>query len=538
MWRRNLLFIGLIVAGILALRASLFPLKAARLPAKTLNQAATVPQPTDIDAIVNEVNGVFRKQWAEQKLQAAPPASEWAIIRRISLALTGTIPSLEEIRQLESLPEGQRVTWWLDHLFKDRRYADYFAERFARAYVGTEDGPFIIYRRRRFVSWLSDQFFANRPYGDLVRELITSDGLWTDHPATNFITVTSQNNEINHDRLAARVARSFLGIRLDCAQCHNHPFEAWKQTDFHGLAAFFGQTQQGLTGIYDGKGDHLMEDHKTGKKEMIAPAVPFMQELLPPNGTRRSQLAHWVTDPKNEYFARAAVQRVWALMFGHPLLGSVESMDALENPPRTLILLARDFTEHNYDLRRLMRVIVACEVFQLDSAADFEITDVHEQAWAAFPMARLRLRPEQVANSVQQAASVKTIDTDSPLAIRTAYYGTEKDFVKRYGDTGEDEFSGRGGTIPQRLLLMNGNLVKDKTKDELFNAANLIAGMAPDDRAAVETAYLAVLTRKPTAEESAHFEGRLANSKGKERAYRMEDLYWTLINSTEFSWNH
>src|SRR5262249_12404631 len=153
------------------------------------NQAAPVHQSSDIDAIVSEVNTAFGNQWAEQRLQAAPPALEWAVTRRISLALTGTIPSLEEMRNLEPSPEGQRVTWWLEHLFKDRRYADYFAERFARAYVGTEDGPFIIYRRRRFVSWLSDQFFANRLYGDLVRELITSDGLWTDHPATNFITV-------------------------------------------------------------------------------------------------------------------------------------------------------------------------------------------------------------------------------------------------------------------------------------------------------------------------------------------------------------
>ena len=103
---------------------------------------------------------------------------------------------------------------------------------------------------------------------------------------------------------------------------------------------------------------------------------------------------------------------------------------------------------------------------------------------------------------------------------------------------GPPEFNGRGGTIPQRLLLMNGNLVKEKTRDELFNAANLIAGLAPNDRAAVETAYLIVLTRTPTAPELTHFESRLAGSKGKDRAHLLEDLYWALINVIEFSWNH
>jgi hypothetical protein len=201
-----------------------------------------------------------------------------------------------------------------------------------------------------------------------------------------------------------------------------------------------------------------------------------------------------------------------------------------------LPLLGRDFAEHNYDLGRLIRVAASLAVFRLDSSAAHEITETHDKAWAVFPLTRLR--PEQVVGSVQQAASLKTIDRESPLFVRLGYYGGEKDFVRRYGDTGEDEFAGRGGTIPQRLLLMNGNLVREKTKDELFNAANLIAGMAPGDRAAVETAYRAVLTRLPTPDEWKYFEDRLAGSHGQERAHRMEDMYWALINSTEFSWNH
>src|SRR5262249_38412999 len=153
-----------------------------------------------------------------------------------------------------------------------------------------------------------------------------------------------------------------------------------------------------------------------------------------------------------------------------------------------------------------IRLIVATEAFQLDSAADHEITDAQEKVFAAFPLTRLR--PDQVAASILQSASLKTIGRDPNLIELLATSIGERDFVKRYGDTGEDEFDSRGGTIPQRLLLLNGNLVKEKTKDALFNAATRIALLAPDDRTAVRKAYLTVLTREPTAEEAAHFEER------------------------------
>jgi hypothetical protein len=148
-----------------------------------------------------------------------------------------------------------------------------------------------------------------------------------------------------------------------------------------------------------------------------------------------------------------------------------------------------------------------------------------------------RLRPEQVVGAILQSASVETLTADSHILVRIFKAIGENQFVERYGDMGEDEFDGRSGTIPQRLLLMNGEIVGEKTKGSFLNAVTRIAWMAPDDRAAVEAAYLAVLTRHPTAEEGAHFEARLRESKG-ERDARLEDFYWALINSTEFSWNH
>jgi len=536
MWKRNLFFVAVLLGGAMAVRAALFT---APVPTHVANFDPAPFDAEEFQRTVSQVNAAVDQRIREEDLKPAPRADERTIARRIALALTGTIPSLQELREFDAYTGKHRVPWWVEGRLRDRRSADYLAERFARAFVGTDAGPFIVFRRRRFVSWLSDELMANRPYDQVVRELIAGEGLWTDKPATNFVTVTieqGKNNQPNPERLAGRVARAFLGIRLDCAQCHNHPFADWKQADFRGLAAFFGQTHQGFTGIYDGDGELKLENRKTGVPETIAPRVPFRADLLPQTASLRAALAGWVTHSHNPYFARAMANRAWALMFGRPMLNQVDDLLSPDEGPRALEVLAEDFTRHHFDLRRLFHLIAATEAFQRDSAADHEITADHEKIWAAFPLTRLR--PEQVVGSLEQAASLTTLDADTHILIRLATSAAREQFVKRYGDTGEDEFDGRGGTIPQRLLLMNGDLVLERTKEALFNAATRIGWQAPDDRAAVRVAYLTVLTREPTPEEAAHFEQRLRGATGNERARRMEDLYWALINSTEFSWNH
>jgi hypothetical protein len=242
-----------------------------------------------------------------------------------------------------------------------------------------------------------------------------------------------------------------------------------------------------------------------------------------------------VTHPKNPYFARAAVNRVWALMFGRPLVDPVDNLETDGPTPPALQILADDFAAHGFDLRRLVRVIAATEVYRLDSAADLEVTEAHEKAWAVFPLTRLR--PEQVAGSVLQASQVSTVNAESHILIRLVKYGQQDEFVTRYGDSGEDEFDGRGGTIPQRLVMMNGKLVSERVDTNPFNASARIAWMAPDDPKAVEAAYLAVLSRRPTSAEAAHFEAFLKDTD-LTRGQRLQDLFWALVNSTEFSWNH
>ncbi|MFO0936170.1 MAG: DUF1549 domain-containing protein [Gemmataceae bacterium] len=543
MGRRDFLLIALVAAGLFALGANLFtPLKWA--PKDQGGEAYY--RGGDFQQTVESLDRFALAQWENQHVAPASRAADLQIARRLSLALTGTSPSLEEVRKFESLPNEERLSWWVDHLLRDRRYADFIAERWARAVVGTEDGPFLLYRRRRFVTWLADEFAKNVPYDIIVRELIASSGIWTDHPATNFITVTSRPDEKNQPdpvRLAGRATRAFLGIRLDCAQCHDHPFASWTQEQFEGFSAFFGQTQMGLTGIHDGAGDYRVEDRKTRELRTVAPSVPFGNELLPAEGSRRSQLAAWITHPKNPYFARATVNRVWAILFGKPLVAPIDNLepngpsgDKIPAFNQTILnLLATDFVSHQYDMQRLIRIIVSTRMFQLDSRIDRPVSETDEKLWAVFPLTRLR--PEQVVGALVQSASPSTIDASSHLFTRLIRFGQQNDFIKQYGDSGDDEFDERSGTIPQRLVMMNGNLVHERTKPSPFNASTRIAMMASTDAKAIEVAYLSVLSRRPTTAEMDHFlagfgEGTLT------RAERLEDLYWTLLNSTEFSWNH
>lgn len=539
MWKRDLLFIGLLVGGGIALAANLLPSAKVRPLGGYDPHHYSAPAFQDT---VAKVNRSFRELWATNNLQHSAPASDLQVARRISLGLMGTVPSLAEIRQIEALPAAERIPWWTDHVLEDRRFADYFGERFARAYVGTEDGPFVLFRRRRFVAWIADQIAANRPYDALVRDLIADDGLWTDKPATNFVSVTAQQDNQNQPspvRLAGRVTRAFLGLRLDCAECHNHPFTHWKQRDFEGLAAFFGQTKLGLKGIQDGAGEFEATERRSQEKYTVYPDVPYSPELVPSTGTRRQKLAEWVTHPKNSYFAKATVNRVWALVTGRPLIEPIDNLETPPDqpPPAALEMLAEDFVAHQFDLKRLIRLIVQTEVFHLDSAATFDATDKHEATFAVFPLTRLR--PEQVAGGLLQTASIATLDRERHILLRLVRYGDENNFVKRYGDNGEDEFDGNGGTIPQRLLLMNGEIVREKLKDSPLNAATRISMMSADNRHAVETAYLCILSRRPTALETAHFEQILNDPSIKtSRTDRILDLYWVLLNSTEFSWNH
>jgi hypothetical protein len=491
----------------------------------------------DVGAAVKELDGRLGVAWDEANTAPAPEADERTIARRMSLALTGSVPSLEELRAIERAPAGQGLDQHLDRILRSRRFADYFAERLARAYVGTDDGPFLVFRRRRFVYWLSDAIHQGMPYDQMVGAMVAGTGLWTDKPETNFITA----HERDPVALTARTTRAFLGMRLDCAQCHDHPFSHWKQSDFEGLAAHYAGVEQGITGITDGDeqfrpGGRMME--MNDDVPAVEPAVPFAPEGWPDEGSRRMRLARWIVSPQNEAFGKAIANRVWTLLLGKSLTdGGVDDIESAERVPGALALLGRDFADNGHDLKRLVRVIARSRAFRVGSVAnDAEATQKAERTFASFPLTKLR--GEQIAGSLVQLSRLTTVDADSHIVSRLMRFGNINDFVDRYGDAGEDELREQTGTIMQSLTMMNGRIVRERIEADLFSTAKRIASLAPDDATAVEVAFLTGYARTPSEAEARHFVAELAGKKDKAREDAIEDMLWAIVNATEFSWNH
>lgn len=556
-WRRDLLLLAICGLAVVALVGSLLP----DIPADSPLTSMSPPRGETSGAVVTAVNTSLHGNDLGNDQSGSPSADRLTVARRLWLSLMGTIPSLEEIRQLESgsrsddvdiSVQAADIDRMLDHIFADARHADYLAERLARAFVGVEDGPFLRYRRRRFTTWLSDQLLENRHYDEIVREMISARGLWTDQPASNFLTVAlvedNEDDPLNESLLTSRLSRALLGVRLDCAECHDHPFAEWTQRDYQGLAAFFAGTTPSLRGIRDDDTPYQVEDHESGELLTVTPAVPFASELLPAAGGNRERLARWLTSPGNRAFARATVNRVWAMMLGQPIAQPIDDIPPDEEIP-ALDALAADFASQGYDLQRLIRTIAHTKAFRQSSRTssgdtaegdtnagdtDEEKTDADNQ-WQTFPLTRLR--PEQVVGALLQSAKIQTIDRESHILTKFVRATQQSEFTDRYGDAGADELETRIGTIPQRLVMMNGDLVTEKSGDGPFRTVARVALLAPNDSAAIETTYLATLTRRPTPPELAHFSRRLAETK-LSRLRVLEDLYWSLVNSTEFSWSH
>ena len=554
----------------------LFALMIACLIAKTVQVAGRVEMlsgaPSEVmadqrlNSAVTRLNQQFLKEWHDESVQIASQTDDLTVFRRLSLALFGTVPSLEDIRAFEGDSRPDRIDRWVTKMLQDSRYSDYFSERLARSLVGVEAGPFIVFRRDRLKSWLADQLHKDASWSQMTKELIAAEGLWTDRPAANFITVARiDNSGLDENKLAGRTVRTFLGQRIDCAQCHDHPFDpAWQQADFEGLAAFFCEAKLSPGGVTDDSGSHRpavykVTDPGTEVERIVASAVPFQPELLPEKGGPRNRLAEWVTHKNNRRFERAIANRVWGFMFGKPLHEPVDDLPhPIDGQTGPLDILGQEFRARGDRLSVLIRIIAQSDVFRLSSRsiADNEKTYTEQvKAWSVFPL--VRLRPEQVIGSLFQAGHLRTIDQNSNPFVRLQKFGNENDFLNEYGDPGEDELLQQVGTIPQALLRMNGRFTVEQSKVDLLSATSQIISFSPDNAAIIDNCCLACLCRHPTEDEQVFFlnlldstvestdQRREADSESKPlseplrtRAAVVEDLVWTLFNSPEFSWNH
>lgn len=521
---------------------------------RELAELAALRSEPDFQQTLATVNQQLAEMAATVGVETAERADNLTIARRLSLALVGNGMSLEELRAFESKPADEQLTWWTDYLLTDRRWADYFAERFSRALVGTDNGPFVLFRRRKLNAWLSEQLSSGVGYDKIVREMLSAEGLWTDTPPVNFVTATmDEANEGRGDpiRLAGRTSRALLAQRIDCVQCHDdfigslnfgsldHPVGGTQQ-HFHSLAAFYAGTALAdpvFRGITDDGQPYRIKFLGDSDESEVQPAVPFFPELLPAKGKPRIRLAAWVTDPHNRAFGRATVNRVWGLMFSRPLVDPVDSIPLDTPVPKVLDTLADDWSKHGFQIARLVRMIAACDAFERDSRAEFDVTEQHEQAWSVFPLTQLR--PDQVVGNLLQASKLIAMDSSNSVFRRLEAYGSKQKFLQLFGDRGEDELQCEAVTITQRLIMMNGDLAADRTGGDLINnAATRIATLVADDQRAIELVFLTTFNRSPSAIELAVLSKELLGKKGKKRQRALSDIAWAMVNSTEFSWNH
>ena len=522
----------------------------------------------NIDKPISSVNQWLREHWSQEGVKPAELADDLTVFRRLSLALHGTVPSLEEIYAFNADSSHDRIERWLLKMLEDERFADYFASRLERVLAGVEEGQFIIFRRDRLREWIGEQLRIDRPWPEMATDLIASEGLWTSQPASNFVTAAFVDQEgIDENELAGRTVRAFLGQRIDCAQCHDHPFDSWKQQDFEGLAAFFGQARVTPGGVID----RLQEDGKPIEYEIVDPGAdegrivfprfPFHEEWDTDDSSRRMRLAKWVIHPDNRRFERAIANRIWGLMFGRAWHDPVDDLGHPEESKENqdlLDVLGREFRGSGGSLKFLIRVIALSDAFRLKSDVSWADEDVYSQMsreWAVFPL--VRLRPEQMIGSMFQAGRVRTIDRNSTLFVRFIRFTSENDFLKEYGDATDDELLQQSGTIPQALLRMNGRFTRELTETGLFRAAGQLMRFSGDDETLVQNCFLACLARLPNAEERSYFVELLKNVDTKlddsesdlesngspdeltiSRSQLVRDIYWVLFNSPEFSWNH
>lgn len=508
--------------------------------------AAEVADPSTVAARIDEL---IADRWEADHIIPAVEADDAEFLRRAYLDIIGTIPSVTEAREFleDTNPDKRRVL--IEQLLSDPRYVVNFTQVWKHVLIPEVEADFnFVYFAPIFESWLRVQLLENRPYDEMVYEILTTslDGQSLYGYGAESVTPAAfyQTKEVKPENLAAATSRMFLGTRIECAQCHDHPFDSWTQEDFWSYAAFFANLQReggADNGIFAAIREFLgnRKLQIPGTEEFVGPR--FLGATEPAeveSGSPRVVLADWMASDENTLFAEVAVNRMWAHFFGTGLVDPVDDFGEANPPshPELLDYLAQEFVAHDYDLKFLMRAIMSTRAYQLSS----RITDPSQTYARRYAVMPLRgLTKDQLLASLGEAVGrFKAFDFSNPYVV----FGDttpESEFNEMFGEQDENS-TNRQTSILQSLLMMNGQLTADATS--LQNSQTLSSiihfpGFDTEDR--VEAVFLAALTRLPTEEERAQFVGYVETGgvSGSQDA-ALSDVFWVLLNSAEFRFNH
>ncbi len=466
----------------------------------------------------------------------APVADDAEFLRRVSLDVHGVVPSAAETARFLDSPDPDKRSRWIEQLLADARFGEHLADEWRRRLIS----PLANENRMqsdRFAAWLAERFNSHAAWDRIVFELLTAEGTMEQNPAVTYLI--EGRNPLGVTDLTDLTSRYFLGVRLNCAQCHDHPFVAWTRQDYWGMAAFFAQIQTPgrpklvhQVGVRD---DPRMTLAVLAGQDMIEgflhqPPTFLGGERLPEGetGVYRRALAHWMTSPENPYFARAAVNRTWWKLFGRGLVQPVDDMHSANPPshPELLDALARRFIASGFDLRALYRGILNSRTYQQTSRPG-EQPDREAELFARMPIKVLTA--EQLYDSL-----VRVLGPPARAKEVNARLGARHEFTQFFADSGDPDPTRYERGIPHLLRLMNSPQFGER------NVAALVAQAASPGRSAdevVDELFLAILSRRPTESERELVRKHLSQ-EGAARPGAYQELAWALLMSSEFSLNH
>jgi hypothetical protein len=477
-----------------------------------------------------------------RQLQYLPSGlcSDEEFLRRVYCDVIGIPPAVEEVRVFLADGAPDKRTKIIDALLDRPEYARFWALkwgdllRLTNQQIGNS-GTFKYHR------WIERALASNMPYDQFARELLVAKGSTLENPAANFYRTAGDTNEC-----VETISQVFLGARLQCAKCHNHPFERWTQDNYYGMAAFFNRVQRKKSArpdelvVYMASSGEVVQP-RTNKQ--MKPWLPQRGEVDPPAGTdRRETFASWLVEKDNPYFAKIEVNRIWSHLFGR---GIVEPADDFResNPPSNAALLnqlARDFVEHGYDRKHILRTILSSRTYQ----ADFRPNEMNKDdvKYLSHYQPRL-LSAEQLLDSICAVTDLPETFAGLPAGTKATHLPApdlaKHEFLKIFGQPERQTVCAcertNDSNLGMAIQFFNGPLIYNKLRDPNNRFRKAIAAGKKNDEI-IEELYLAAVARKPTPKE---LEASLAHIAAKgDQVVGLEDVCWALLNTNEFLFQH
>lgn len=476
-----------------------------------------------------------------RKLRIIPSGvcSDEEYIRRVFVDITGTLPSFDDYNKFVADTDPAKREKLVDQLLERKEFVDIWVMKWAEILqVRTianrvEKKPMLAY-----YNWLREKIASNTPTDKMVQELLGARGGSFANPATNYYQTETETLKTSEN-----VAQVFMGMRIQCAQCHNHPFDRWTMDDYYSFAAFFSQIgrKQGEdpreTIIFNSGGGEVA--HLVGgrvmKPKFLGGAEPDLA-----GRDRRQVLAEWLASPENPYFAKNLANIVWSHFFGRGIIHEVDDV-RISNPavnPELLDELGKKFTEYNYDFRKLVRDICTSRTYQLSTQTNETNASDHRN----FAHAELRrIRAEVMLDCISIVTTTQDKFPGLPVgarAVQIADGNTATYFLTTFGRAKRETVCScevkMEPNLSQALHLINGDTTNAKIQQGALIPTRLKEGKPPAE--IITELYIRCFSRRPTEQEMANLTALVAENPNTQEA--LEDVFWSMLNSREFLFNH